>query len=114
MTSDVQEQFNESAAYLNRNQLGSIEIVKELKEGEKKDRNAKIANDFKVIKQTIESLIKDQTDFMVKECKNEGQFLFGRGTMNGLMLALEEFSKFRDQFLEETKGKEMFDKFKPI
>ena len=114
-TNNYKEEFFKSAAILSRNQLGSIDVFgdkKELKEGEQKDRNAKIANDYKLLERIIEDLIKDQTEFMVKDCKDEYQFLFGRGTINGLSLVLETFQKYRNQNLEDTKPKDKdFNKF---
>lgn len=102
--------FRKSAMLLNRNQLGSIELKKAPEWN--KEQNAKIATSFKIIEQSINSLIVSQQEYMARECENEQQLLFGRGTTNGLILCVEELEKMKSQHEEDTKGKEPFNKFK--
>lgn len=110
--------FNKSATLLNREQLGSISLNemrdKDLSENEIKERNAKISSDFKILEQTIKILLIAQEEFMANQCENEKQLLFGRGTVNGLSLLLDEFQSFKGQHDELTKPKEGFNKHKII
>ena len=104
--------FHKSVLLLNRNQLGSIDLKdvrdKELTENEIKERNAKISSDFKIIENTIKKLLIAQEEFMANQCENESQLLFGRGTVNGLSILLEEFQSYKGQHDEITKPKESY------
>ena len=109
--------FRKSALLLNRKQLGCIDLsdIKEPKEeNKKKERNAKIASDFRYIEPAIKKLIIAQQEFMANQCENESQLLFGRGSMNGLALVLEELKNYKSEHEEDTKPKDNFDKFNPV
>ena len=105
--------FHKSATLMNRHQLGSIDlsdIKEELTENEQKERNANIANSYKYIEPTIKKLLIAQQEFMAKQCENENQLLFGRGSINGIAVVLEELRSYKLAHEELTKPQEKFDK----
>lgn len=110
--------FHKSATLLNKNQLGSIDLSdvrdKELSENEIKKRNANIANSYKYIEPTIKKLLIAQQEFIANRCENENQLLFGRGSINGISVVLEELRSYKLAHEEDTKPQEKFDKFNPI
>ena len=94
---------------LNLEQLGSISSIEEyLTEGEIKDRNARIASDYKILERIVAEYIKEQKDFMANQCENGQQLLFSRGTVNGISLLGEAFTSFKGQHDEITKPKENY------
>jgi len=104
--------FHKSVTLMNRHQLGSIDlpdIKEELTENEQKERNANIANSYKYIEPTIKKLLIAQQEFMAKQCENENQLLFGRGSINGIAVVLEELRSYKLAHEEETKPQEKFD-----
>lgn len=112
LTEIYQYIFRKSALLLNRHQLGSISLDtrnKELSEEEKKARNISIANSFKYIEPAIKKLIIAQQEFMAKQCENEQQLLFARGTINGLFIIREELQSYKSAHDEENKPKENYD-----
>ena len=106
--------FHKSATLMNRNQLGSIDLLSinksDKSENEIKERNSAIATSYKHIERTIKNLIIAQQEFMANQCENEQQLLFGRGTMNGLSLVLEKMKKYKGQHDEDLKPDENFEK----
>lgn len=107
--------FNKSATLLNRHQLASIDLsdVPEKTEDEIKDYNAKVSISYPLIKQKVDELVKLQTEFMARECVNNEQFLFARGTINGLVLVLDEMTKHKSQHEEEI-AVDRFNKFNVV
>lgn len=117
--------FNKSATLLNRHQLGSIDLsdvrdiktesgLKELTENEIKERNVAIANAYKYIEPAIKKLLIAQQEFLSTHCEQTKPILFGRGSINGICVVLDEFEDYKKQYEEDTKPNENFDKFKPL
>jgi hypothetical protein len=107
--------FRKSATLLNRHQLGSINLsdIPAKSESEIKDYNAKVSIYYPLIKLKVDELVKAQTEFMAKECVNEDQFLFSRGTINGLVLVLDEMNRCKGMHDEEV-AIEKFNKFSTL
>ena len=107
--------FFRSAMLQNREQLGSISSIEEnLTENETKDRNARIASNYKMLERIVAEYIKEQKDFLANQCENENQLLFSRGTINGLYLISEAFKSYKGQHDEITKSPEQFNPHKVI
>ena len=89
------------AQLLNRKQLASItaediiELQNEKLSEKEKESIAKLAHDF--YKDNFDKVLKlmifEQLEFLGKVAETQGQFLFGRGTINGLSLIDEWFKK---------------------
>lgn len=94
-----------------REKLGSIAlddvrgIIKT--EQEIKDYQAAISSVFKNhIEPTLKRLLINQEKFMGEQVQTMEQLSFGRGTVNGLLLVIEEFQHAWEAHQENTKGKE--------
>lgn len=78
-----------------RHKLGSIDLedVRDtiMTEQEQQEYNAAISVSFSFIQKTIKKFIINQEQFMGRQAKDVNQLDFGRGTINGLLLLLEEF-----------------------
>ena len=94
----------EKSAKLIRHELGSIDFsdIEELQNIKLKNPDARSrAADVEIFyrnifKNVIKLFIQEQLEFMGKEIKDTEQFLFARGTINGLFL-------IKDWFEEEEK-----------
>lgn len=93
-----------------RHGLGSVDLT-DLKsdktEQEQKDHDAQVSSVFKSsLEPVIKSLIVVQEQWIARNAKNEIEMAFGRGTLNGLLLLLEDFqaSHARTQDANQPKG----------
>ena len=117
----IEEKSPEQISELMRHLLGSIDLndVYELKSMSEEDRklyNGRIASVFYDIERDTKELVYNQLLFMGKEAADETQFIFARGTVNGLSLLLDKYSTVKaehDSDIKEQseKGKE-FDRHK--
>lgn len=110
--------FNKSATLLNRHQLGSIDLTdvrdKKLTENEIRERNAAITVAYKHIENAIKRLEVAQEEYLSTHCEQTKPVLFGRGSINGISLVLEEFEDYKQQHDELIKPTEGFNKHKVI
>lgn len=110
------------SAALMRSILGSIPGVpkKEMSENERRQFEQTVAAFFPhVIEPTISRLIRAQEELMARGSEDlrgiglvspDDQIIFGRGTVNGLTLLIEEFKEAYDSHIAEvTKRGEKFD-----
>lgn len=119
----MSEDLKKSAELLRR-ELGSIDLfdIEDLKKVELTDEEAMArAGDAELFyknhfEKVLKLFIQKQLEFCGKEAENPGQFLFGRGTINGLCLLDEWFqeqiakSLSRFEKIEEPEPGEPFNK----
>jgi len=66
----------------------------------------------KVLHDVKNRLLQGQLEFMGKEAKDMTDFVFARGTVNGLSLLVEELERLNNLYLTQEKESELFDKYK--
>lgn len=92
-----------------RNKLGSISLGDvrkdiQMSKDERKEYVARIHGIFKdIIEPKCKKFITMQEEFMARETEGEIQFLVGRGTINGILLILEDFEKDNLEHIENMK-----------
>jgi len=110
---------SEELTQLNNNQLGLIS-VKDLDELEsmapdkRKAYVGRIAAVWDLIEKELENAIRLQVDYAIRQAKSWEDVLVARGSINGLAVILERFSKLNQEHFENTKPKEKFDKHEVI
>ena len=106
-----EKQNNISSIELIQHRLGSIslqdvrkEMSKVIPENERKEYVASVSSIYeKILKPKCEKFIAIQEEFMAREAENETQFLVGRGTINGLLLIMEDLKKDNDEHIENMR-----------
>lgn len=91
-------------------------IEDRLEENDKKDLYADADNlkSNKAFGLITKYLIDVQGNFTVKEALNMGEVAFGRATINGIQLFVEEVNRLSNLHKEETKKEEEFDEHEQI
>ena len=98
---------------LERVARGSMKHLETLTEGERKEYVNKASELFtsEVLNTEIDALIETQAYAMAQTYSGDLQHEFGKGTINGFELVRDHLRTLHAEHLENTKPKEMFDKF---
>uniref|UniRef100_A0A6M3KAD0 Uncharacterized protein n=1 Tax=viral metagenome TaxID=1070528 RepID=A0A6M3KAD0_9ZZZZ len=82
-----------------------------LSENEKKEMfaDADMLNNNKTLKKIANNLINSQGNFSMIEAETIGQVAFGRATINGIRLLMEEIDRLSNLHKEQLKQEEDFD-----
>ena len=84
----------------------------ELSEGDRIDReNTILGLHDKHLKPMLDSLLKQQIEYAVKNSETWDQVLFNRGTINGFDLLRTKLEDIKSAALERAKPKEEFNKY---
>lgn len=83
-----------------RHLLGSIDISdvkqRDMSDGARKEFLGRIESSYRDIKLELESLLDEQKEYIAKEADS---LLFPRGSMNGILLAIEHFDSLHSEYL---------------
>jgi hypothetical protein len=96
---------------LMRHLLGSIDLVdmqpiSNMRPQQRKDFAARIEVAHRDIKRIVNQIIVDQKEFAFTQ---DGDFMFTKGTVNGLYLVLDALEEWHNEHLENSKPREDFD-----
>jgi hypothetical protein len=97
---------------LMRRILGSIDLSEEPNEEVFNNRAGAIFKD--VIEPKLKKMAREQERFTTAESADWSQVMFGRGTLNGIELAREEFEKAYAVYQQANQPPEPFDERNPL
>lgn len=116
---NIMDKTLEPTIALQRNLLGSIdglfdESKDEMSVEERRNYCATIAQIFPVLEKDLKRYMQEQLKFQSLEADSWEKVCFGRGTFSGIELIYEHYKKVVDEHIDNSKGKETFDKFAPL
>jgi len=110
-TLEKKQDYGALSTALMRRILGSIDASEEPTDEVFNNRAGGI---YDIVAPKLNKLIREQERFTTAEAADWSQAVFGRGTLNGIELVLEEFKKAYDIYQQSNQPPESFDKQNPL
>ncbi len=99
-----------------RHQLGSIDLSDREPirlEGEARETYlARLSSTYEIYKNELDKLLVTQEQYMGRQVEDEKQLMFARGTVNGIMLVMDIFDGYMEEYKAINSGRKPFDKKK--
>ena len=101
---EKKQDYGSLSTALMRRLLGSIDFSEEPNEEVFNNRAGAI---FDIVKPKLDKMIREQERFTAAEAADWFQSVFGRGTLNGIELVLEEFKKANAVYIQANQPPEI-------